>query len=290
LGFGLVVYSLVQGTFFWALFVVGHDCGHGSFSESSRLNHLIGHLSHTFLLVPFHSWRLSHHLHHTYLSNINKDHSYVAYSKSDYEKLSLFSRFFRFSAYYLGGWPTYLLVGMSNRDDYHFWPNDKLCKNDEEKGQMTESVVWIAGFVGLLSLLAYFQGFAFVLVYYGLPYAIFQAWISIVTHLHHTHPDVPWYRDPDWSYLRGALSTVDRNYGIVEDIHHNIGTHIVHHLFHRIPHYHLKEATVAIKPILGEYHKKSELTMFGSMTKIWGNCRFVSDIGTVLFYQSDKRI
>jgi omega-3 fatty acid desaturase (delta-15 desaturase) len=195
------------------------------------------------------------------------------------------SRFFRFSAYLFGGWPMYLLMGMAKRDDYHFWPNDKLCKNSEERGQMIESIVWIAGFVSLLSFIGYAQGFAFVLVYYGLPYFVFSSWISLVTHLHHTHPDVPWYRDPDWSYLRGALSTVDRNYGLIEDIHHNIGTHIVHHLFHKIPHYNLKEATEAIKPILGEYHKKSEETVLKTVTKIWANCRFVSDNGTVMFYQ-----
>jgi len=157
--------------------------------------------------------------------------------------------------------------------------------------QMTESIIWVAGFVGLLSCVVYLQGLTFVLIYYGIPYAVFSGWISLVTHLHHTHPDIPWYRDPDWSYLRGALSTVDRNYGFVEDVHHNIGTHIVHHLFHKIPHYHLKEATEAIKPILGEFHKKSDETVAQTIIKIWKHCRFVSDIGSVLFYQGgDNKI
>lgn len=35
-------YWLAQGTMFWALFVVGHDCGHGSFSKSKRVNSVIG--------------------------------------------------------------------------------------------------------------------------------------------------------------------------------------------------------------------------------------------------------
>jgi hypothetical protein len=52
------LYWFVQGTIFWAIFVVGHDCGHGSFSDSSRLNYLVGHVMHSLILVPFHGWRL----------------------------------------------------------------------------------------------------------------------------------------------------------------------------------------------------------------------------------------
>lgn len=43
--------------------------------------------------------------------------------------------------------------------------------------------------------------------------------------------------------MRGGLSTIDRDYGIFNKIHHDIGTHVVHHLFHQIPHYNLEEAT-----------------------------------------------
>ena len=37
-------YWLAQGTMFWALFVVGHDCGHGSFSNNKSLNNVIGEI------------------------------------------------------------------------------------------------------------------------------------------------------------------------------------------------------------------------------------------------------
>lgn len=36
------LYWLAQGTMFWALFVLGHDCGHGSFSSSRTLNDIVG--------------------------------------------------------------------------------------------------------------------------------------------------------------------------------------------------------------------------------------------------------
>ncbi len=40
------LYWFLQGTMFWAIFVLGHDCGHGSFSNSGLLNDIVGNLLH----------------------------------------------------------------------------------------------------------------------------------------------------------------------------------------------------------------------------------------------------
>jgi hypothetical protein len=42
--------------------------------------------------------------------------------------------------------------------------------------------------------------------------------------------------------MQGGLSTIDREFGWINNIHHDIGTHVVHHLFPQIPHYNLIEA------------------------------------------------
>ena len=64
-------------------------------------------------------------------------------------------------------------------------------------------------------------------------------WLDVVTYLHHHGPsdkeeEVPWYRGGEWSYFRGGLSTIDRDYGIFNKLHHDIGTHVVHHLFPQV--------------------------------------------------------
>jgi fatty acid desaturase len=64
---------------------------------------------------------------------------------------------------------------------------------------------------------------------------VFVMWLDLVTYLHH-------HGGEEWSYLRGGLTTVDRDYGWINKIHHDIGTHVIHHLFPQIPHYHLVEA------------------------------------------------
>jgi hypothetical protein len=58
-------------------------------------------------------------------------------------------------------------------------------------------------------------------------------WLDVVTYLHHhgtTKEKMPWYRGEEWSYLRGGLTTLDQDFGIFNKIHHNIETHVVHHL------------------------------------------------------------
>ena len=57
-------------------------------------------------------------------------------------------------------------------------------------------------------------------------------------------------RGEEWSYLRGGLTALDRDYGIFNKIHHDIGTHVLHHLFPQMPHYNLEKATEAVKPVM----------------------------------------
>jgi hypothetical protein len=97
----------------------------------------------------------------------------------------------------------------------------------------------------------------------------------------------------EWNYMRGGLSTIDRDYGWFNNIHHDIGTHVVHHLFPQIPHYNLIEATEAIKPVLGEYYrdpKKSgpiPIHLVEPLLTSLKQDHYVSDSGDIVFYQTD---
>lgn len=55
-----VLYYNVAGFAMWGLFVVGHDCGHGSFSNNTLLNDILGHVMHGSLMVPYYPWQVRH--------------------------------------------------------------------------------------------------------------------------------------------------------------------------------------------------------------------------------------
>jgi len=54
-----------------------------------------------------------------------------------------------------------------------------------------------------------------------------------ITYLHHTHPEVHHFDAENWTFVKGALATVDRDFGWIGRhlFHGIIDTHVVHHLF-----------------------------------------------------------
>jgi omega-6 fatty acid desaturase (delta-12 desaturase) len=51
-----VIYALITGCIATGVWVLGHECGHGSFSNNQILNDTLGYILHTILLVPYFSW------------------------------------------------------------------------------------------------------------------------------------------------------------------------------------------------------------------------------------------
>ncbi len=280
------IFWLMQGTMFWALFVVGHDCGHGSFSKIKWLNNTIGHLSHAPILVPFHGWRISHRTHHANTGSLDTDESWYPVSESQYDRMRWYEKLVRFDLMLIA-YPIYLFKRSPDRTGSHFLPDSPVFRPCDKWDVLT-STASLAVMVGFLGALTYQFGWLFLLKFYLVPYLVFVMWLDLVTFLHHTEPDIPWYRGDDWYFLKGALSTIDRDYGIINSIHHDIGTHVAHHIFSTIPHYYLKEATEAIKPVLGDYYRSSSEPIWKSFIRSYRDCHFVSDEGAKVYYESAR--
>ncbi|KAL6597534.1 hypothetical protein ACP70R_046974 [Stipagrostis hirtigluma subsp. patula] len=292
------LYWAAQGTMFWALFVLGHDCGHGSFSDNAMLNSVVGHLLHSFILVPYHGWRISHRTHHQNHGHIERDESWHPITEKLYKQLETRTKKLRFTVPFpLLAFPVYLLYRSPGKEGSHFLPSSPLFSPKERGDIMVSTTCWCIMLASLLAMACTF-GPLQVLKMYGVPYLVFVMWLDLVTYLHHHghHDALPWYRGEEWSYLRGGLTTVDRDYGWINNIHHDIGTHVIHHLFPQIPHYHLVEATKAARPVLGRYYREPEksgplpLHLLGVLLRSLRVDHFVSDHGDVVYYQTDHTL
>lgn len=232
----VLLYWAAQGTFFFAVFVCGHDCGHNSFSNNVLLNDGVGTFMHSFLLVPYYQWKLSHRNHHKNTGNIDKDEVFYPVRTSQSSHIRTLPGFaFGF------GWFIYLIMGYNPRRCRHFDPFDRMFL-----GHLVGCVCSLAGVCTMLYFVYLFYasyGLVSLAIYYLVPLFIGSSYIVVVTFLHHSEMNIPWYADDRWDFVKGQLSTVDRHYGIVHEIIHNIGTHQMHHMFTKIPHYHLEEAT-----------------------------------------------
>ncbi|KHJ93340.1 hypothetical protein OESDEN_06753 [Oesophagostomum dentatum] len=85
-----------------ALFVVGHDCGHGSFSEYEWVNDICGHIAHAPILAPFWPWQKSHRQHHQYTSHLEKDKGHPWVTEKDYNERTTIEKYF--ASFPLSGW------------------------------------------------------------------------------------------------------------------------------------------------------------------------------------------
>ncbi|KAF8635096.1 hypothetical protein AX15_000536 [Amanita polypyramis BW_CC] len=110
----------------------------------------------------------------------------------------------------------------------------------------------------------------------------------MLTYLHHSDPSIPHYRRKEWTFLRGALSTVDRPLlgWVGRFFFHNVShDHIAHHLFSTIPFYNQPQVTEAIKKVLKEDYNYDSTNSFRALHRTFTQCYFIEDEGDIVFYK-----
>lgn len=192
------------------------------------------------------------------------------------------------------GWPSYLLFNASGRSysrwTSHFDPQAPLFTARQRIFVVLSDVGLLAVGLGLY-VLGQAIGPRKLFFLYGVPYLVVNASLVLITLLQHTHPALPHYTDDEWDWLRGALTTVDRDYGpLLNAMHHHIAdSHVAHHLFSELPHYHAVEATRALKKVLGDYYLKDQRFVLRALWEDIQACRYVrpdsKSTAGVLWYQ-----
>ncbi|CAN1772986.1 Delta(12)-fatty-acid desaturase FAD2 [Linum perenne] len=278
------IYWACQGCVLTGVWVLAHECGHHAFSDYQWLDDLVGFVLHSCLMVPYFSWKHSHRRHHSNTGSLDRDEVFVPKQKSAIGWHSKYlnnppGRVLTLAITLTLGWPLYLAFNVSGRpyDRFacHYDPKSPIY-NDRERTEIFLSDAGILAVSFALYKLAVAKGLAWVVCVYGVPLLIVNGFLVLITFLQHTHPSLPHYKSSEWDWLRGALATMDRDYGFLNTVFHNItDTHVAHHLFSTMPHYHAMEATKAIKPILGDYYQFDGTPFIKAMWREAKECVYV---------------
>lgn len=268
-------YWYTQGAALTGWWVLAHECGHRGFSESTLVCDVVGFVLHSFLLVPYFSWQYSHMKHHSKTSHLSDGETHIASLKNESKRDQWLHSVLgddAFAAFQLLiiltiGWPIYLFTGITGarRDPQgkslepgklrsHFSPSSKLFPDNGKWSLrvLASNFGLVATVAGLYQLAVWSGDPMKVFLMYFPAYLWVNMWLVLYTWLQHVHTEVPQLGDGEWTWIRGALCTIDRPYPFPIDwMHHHIGsTHVAHHLFSNMPCYHAVEATAALKKYL----------------------------------------
>ncbi len=234
----------LAGTAVWGLYVIGHDCGHGSFSSSGKVNAVVGHFLLTPFLYPFHAWRLLHHHHHSNTNSLERDIDWRPLPVAVYRKLSVRPRFVYRMIRTWFWWAGTMHQWATMAFDL------KRFKEGKDRDSVRFSIIVVAIYAAVFfpTMLATVGVWGLV-KYFFVPWAIAYGWFSTVTLMHHSHVEVPFLDKLRWSAATAnlAMTIYCRFPRWCEFLSHDINVHVPHHIAPSIPFYRLRQAHEAIK-------------------------------------------
>src|SRR5260370_38069495 len=59
-----IALAILAGGFLVRIFIIHHDCGHGSFFKSRKANDILGYITGVLTFTPYYHWRWKHAAHH----------------------------------------------------------------------------------------------------------------------------------------------------------------------------------------------------------------------------------
>jgi len=244
--------AILAAGFLARIFIIFHDCGHGSFFKSKRANHVVGAIAGVMNLTPFRHWRWQHALHHGTAGDLDRRGSGDIWTLTVQEYLQS-TRWRRF-AYRLARNPIVLFVIAPL---YVFVVHHRFAVSGapERERQSVRHTNWVLLAVTLV-LSAAIGLKAFLLIELTVS-AIAGAAGLWLFYVQHQFEGAYWARSEEWSYTTAALkgSSFYKLPRVLQWFTGNIGFHHIHHLNPRIPNYHLQRCHDAdpffktIKPV-----------------------------------------
>ncbi|XP_002985345.2 omega-6 fatty acid desaturase, chloroplastic [Selaginella moellendorffii] len=224
------------GTAATGLFVIGHDCGHNSFSKSQLVNDIVGNAVMTPLVFPFEPWRIKHNTHHAHTNKLIMDTAWQPFRPHQFDNADRIGQAMMRAT--MG--PLWWMASIGHWLFWHFDLN-KFRPQEHAKVKTSIAACYAFGFLVLLPLLVT-QGPVGFVKWWLLPWLGFHFWMSTFTLVHHTAPHIPFKQNREWNAVGAQLAgTVHCEYPAwIDFLCHDISVHIPHHLSTKIPSYNLR--------------------------------------------------
>jgi len=230
--------AVLAGAFLVRVFIIFHDCGHGSFFKSRKANDVVGALTGVMCFTAYYQWRWEHSLHHATSGDLDRRGTGDIWTLTVQEYLEA-SRWKKF-AYRLARNPLVLFIVAPL---FLFVIQQRF---PFPKGGLRERYS------------VYLTNLALILICAGLcwlfgwkAYLLLQLTVMMVAgsagvwlfYVQHQFEGVYWQRRDQWDYAQAALqgSSFYKLPRLLQWFSGNIGFHHIHHLSPRIPNYHLEK-------------------------------------------------
>ena len=250
--------AILAGGFLVRVFIIFHDCGHGSFFRSRKANDILGFITGVLTFAPYYHWRWEHAVHHATSGDLDRRGLGDMWTLTVQEYLES-SRWKRF-AYRLGRNPVVLFVVAPF---FLFLIKYRLPKAKANRRERL-SVYWTnLAVLGMAAGLSRFFGIkAFLLIQLVIMMVAGSAGLWLF-YVQHQFEGVYWERREEWDYKAAALqgSSFYKLPKVLQWFSGNIGFHHIHHLSSRIPNYNLEKCHKA-EPL---FQSVKPITLFSSL-------------------------
>ena len=247
--------------FMTRVFIIFHDCGHGSFFKSQRANDWVGTLTGILTLTPYYHWRHNHAIHHASAGNLDRRGvgDVKTLTLEEYQAMPplkrLGYRIFRnpLLMFTVGAWIVFIVA--------HRFYGSKAGKRERFSVHLTNLA--LLNIILLLSLLIGFKNFLLV----EFPILAIATGVGVwLFYVQHNFETTYWERQENWDFASAGLkgSSFYKLPKILQWFSGNIGFHHIHHLNPRIPNYNLPKChrENAI------FHQVKPLTLGGSLKSL----------------------
>ncbi len=251
-----VALGLPTGALLVRIFIIQHDCGHGSFFASALANTMTGRLCSLITFTPYANWGRQHAAHHANWNNLDRqsagsDIYSACLTVREYLALTPARRF-------LYRLPRHPLIANLLLPPLVFLVLYRVPFDTPEGWARERRSVWLTdlALVALYGSLVALFGWRAVLTVH-LPIMVVASILGVwLFSLQHRFETSRWLAHGDWSFVEAALegSSYFRLPRVLHWLTGNIGFHHVHHLNPRVPNYRLRachEAVEVLRPVHG---------------------------------------